>query len=94
MALFLLLIFHIFTYLFRIQTNGIDTVTSRPEMITPIRFLLQMSKLIENSNSCSAFDYTYKIGYRYLGYYHDKQMNMVNLYIYSGCSPLPKRISA
>ncbi|SOH06381.1 hypothetical protein KSMBR1_3909 [Candidatus Kuenenia stuttgartiensis] len=42
-----------------------------------------MSKLIENSNSCSAFDYTYKIGYRYLGYYHDKQMNMVNLYIYS-----------
>ena len=43
-------IFHLTADLISIQTDSINTVTTRPKMITPIRFLLQFTKLIEYTN--------------------------------------------
>ena len=48
-------------------------------MITPIGFVLKVPKLVENTNSCSPFQGTDKIGYRYLRWNTYKEMHMINL---------------
>lgn len=56
LPLFCFLVFYIATNLIGIQTNSIKTVTTCPKMNTPIRFLLQFSKLVEYTNRCSTLN--------------------------------------
>ena len=43
-------VLHVFADLLRVQTNRINTITTCPEVISPIGLSLQMSKLVQNSN--------------------------------------------
>ena len=77
----LLLILHVQADFFGIQSDGVYTIAPRPEVIAPIRLLLQMPKLVENPYGTSPFDRTHDIRYRGFGRHHDNEMDMVNLNI-------------
>ena len=56
LTLTLLLRLHIQADFLGIQSYRVHTIAPRPEMIAPVRLLLQMTKLVENPNRTSPCD--------------------------------------
>ena len=75
----LLLILHVQADFFSIQSYSVDTIASGPEMVAPIRLLLQMTKLVEHPDRASPFDRAHHIRYRAFWGHHDNEMDVVNL---------------
>lgn len=79
LTLTLLLILHVQADFLGIQSDGVYTIATGPEMVAPIRLLLQMPKLVENPNRASPFDRAHDIRYRGFRWHHDDEMDVVNL---------------
>ena len=50
-------------------------------MVTPVRLLFQMPKLVENPYGASPFDRAHDLRYRGFRWHHDNEMDVVNLAI-------------
>ena len=61
LTLTLLLILHVQADFLGIESDGVYTIDTGPEMVAPIRLLLQMPKLVENPNRASPFDRAHDI---------------------------------
>ena len=63
----LLLILHVQADFLGIQSDRVHTIASGPEMIAPVRLLLQMTKFVENPYRTSPLDRAHDIRYRGVG---------------------------
>lgn len=76
---FLFLIPHILADHFFVDTNGIHTIASRPEMIAPIGFYFQVRVIPEKTNGRTSFQDSHQLRNRYFRRNHHHQMNMIFL---------------
>lgn len=81
LTLTLLLILHVQADFLGIESDGVHTIATGPEMIAPIWLLLQMPKLVENPNRASPFDRAHDIRYRGFWGHHDNEMDVIDLNI-------------
>ena len=58
----LLLVLHVFADLFSVETNRVNTVAPRLEMIAPIRLVFEVSKLVKHPDRCSTLDGSHEFG--------------------------------
>jgi len=77
--LFILLILHVLPYHIFVYSNCAYKISSRPEMITPIRLLFHLWIAFEQLDSKLPFQYSHQVGNTYLWRYGNNNMDMVYL---------------
>ena len=76
-TLFLFLVLNILADHIRIQPHGINAVTLRLEVVSPVGLYLQIRELFEYPYRCSTLNRAHQVRYRDLRRHHADQMNVV-----------------
>ena len=77
--LFFLLILYVSLYHLFVNSNGVDKIASRPEMIAPVWLLLQLWVALEQLYGQLAFQYPHHLRNRHLRWNRQYKMNVVTL---------------
>ena len=80
MFLLFLLMLYVSLYYFFIYSNCADKITTRPEMIAPVRFLLHLGVALKQLYGQLTFQYPHQLRNRYLRWNRHDNMNVVDLY--------------
>ena len=74
------LVLHVSLYYFFVDSNRADKISTGPEVISPVRFLLHLWVAFEKLYGQLAFQYPHHIRNRHLGRNRQNKMNVVTLY--------------
>lgn len=64
-----------------IQADRVNTVSSCPKVITPVRLFLQVRKPFEHPDRCPTFQRPQQSRHRYLRWYHRNKIDVISLHI-------------
>ncbi len=72
---------HILADLLFVQSDCVYTISPRPEVISPVRLLLQLPILIQYPYRCPTLYCPHVFRYRYFRRHHYLQVHMICLYV-------------